>query len=303
MGKVAIITQSYRNDYRECRLLCESIDRFAPDMDHFIFVNDEDVEMFQTMNYGNHKVYPKSTIMPWYMIRIPWRILGHHFHVSPFTIPVREWIVQQICKLGVFEVIGSEYDAVFNIDSESIFMRPLDLSHWIKDGRYLMYQVDNSLIDEPNHDEYIAAATKLLKFGENVNDVSKYTYMSTPTCFVRDNNRELLNEIQSHSSLKSWKLALCNTYRFSENYTYNLYTYHRLGMANHFPVDYRSFTTIHIAECTDVDNLIGKIDRALSDQRTAGVLLQKRDRKHLDGTYLDFDIVERAVKDYWEIHI
>lgn len=29
--------------------------------------------------------------------------------------------MQQICKLGVFDVIGDAYDAVFNIDSESVF--------------------------------------------------------------------------------------------------------------------------------------------------------------------------------------
>lgn len=41
--KIAIITQSYKNDYNECKLLCESIDRFSPELDHFIFVNDEDL--------------------------------------------------------------------------------------------------------------------------------------------------------------------------------------------------------------------------------------------------------------------
>ena len=41
-NKVAIITQSYKNDFRECKLLCESMDKFAPNIDHYIFVNDED---------------------------------------------------------------------------------------------------------------------------------------------------------------------------------------------------------------------------------------------------------------------
>lgn len=302
MGKTAIITQSYKADYRECKLLCESMDRFAPDLDHFIFVNDEDVKLFQSMNYDRHRVFPKSAIMPWYMIRIPWRILGHHFHVSLLTIPVREWIVQQICKLGVFEVIGQEYDAVFNIDSESVFMRPLDISHWIKDGRYLMYQVDNSLIDEPNHREYIDAAKKLLSYNDPDKDMYKYTYMSTPTCFVRDNTMQLLQAIKTNSALKNWKLALCNTYRFSENYTYDLYTYHKLGMANHFAVDYRPFTTIDLLECTDIDDLMAKTDRILTDGRIAGVLLQKRDRKNLSDQYLDFNLIEKAIKQYWDGH-
>lgn len=105
MCKIAIVTQSYKNDFNECRLLCESIDRFAKQLDHFIFVNDEDWGLFKALDYGNHHIFKKSVILPCYLVRVPFKILGHHFHVSPFTIPVREWIIQQICKLGAFEVL------------------------------------------------------------------------------------------------------------------------------------------------------------------------------------------------------
>lgn len=130
--KVAIITQSYKNDLKECKLLCDSMDKFAPEIDHFIFVNDEDLEMFMCLQYGKHVVLKKSLVLPWFLIRVPWKMLGHHFHVSLLTIPVREWIIQQICKLGVFKVIGNEYEAVFNIDSETVFMKPFDLKMWKK---------------------------------------------------------------------------------------------------------------------------------------------------------------------------
>ena len=36
-NKVAIITQSYKNDYKECKMLCESMDKFASDINHYIF--------------------------------------------------------------------------------------------------------------------------------------------------------------------------------------------------------------------------------------------------------------------------
>lgn len=62
--KVAIITQSYKNDFKECKLLCESMDKFAPEIDHFIFVNDEDLEMFKDLKYGRHQVFKKSTMSP-----------------------------------------------------------------------------------------------------------------------------------------------------------------------------------------------------------------------------------------------
>lgn len=158
--KVALVTQSYKNDFRECQLLCESIDRFAPDnIMHFIFVNDEDYQMFKNIENKKHKVYKKGTIMPWYFIRIPWKMMGHHFHISLFSIPVREWILQQICKFGVFNVIGKEYDAVFNVDSECVFMRPFSIDELMKEGKFYMYK--NEKITQPSHDDYYEAARKL----------------------------------------------------------------------------------------------------------------------------------------------
>lgn len=134
MQKIALVTQSYRDDFEECRLLCESIDRFARDMMHFIFVNDEDEKMFRPLEYGNHKVLKKGTIMPWYFFRLPFKFKGHRFKISPLSLPVRGWIEQQICKLGIFDIIGKEYDAVLNIDSECVLMKPLVVERYILNG-------------------------------------------------------------------------------------------------------------------------------------------------------------------------
>lgn len=158
--KVAIATQSYKNDFRECQLLCESIDRFVPDdIMHFIFVNDEDYQLFKNIENKRHKIYRKGTIMPWYFVRLPWKMCGHHFHISPLSIPVREWILQQICKFGVFDVIGKEYDAVFNVDSECVFMRKITIDELMKEGKFYMYKNEN--VTQPSHDEYYTAARKL----------------------------------------------------------------------------------------------------------------------------------------------
>ena len=298
MGKVAFITQSYKNDYNECNLLCESIDKFASDMDHFIFVNDEDVKLFQSMNYGRHRIYGKSTILPWYMIRLPWKFLGHHFHISPLTIPVREWIVQQICKLGVFEVIGQEYDAVFNIDSETVLMRPFDMSEWRHGNKYFLYQANGA--NEPSHMEFINISQKLLGSNAGIADFSRYTYMSAMQCFERNNLQKLLSTLKRRHIFSSWKQKLANTYRFSEYYAYGLYTSHELGMDHHFTIDYRPCPVIDIAECKDIAQFSQELTQTLSDSRIAGVCLQKKDRKRLAGKYLDFNQLERVIRQHWD---
>jgi hypothetical protein len=299
MGKVAIITQSYKNDYRECKLLCESIDRFAPDIDHYIFANDEDLDLFQSLNYGRHHVRGKSAILPWYMIRLPWRMLGHHYHVSPLTMPVREWIVQQICKLGVFEVIGDEYDIALHLDSEIILLQPFNISQLMQDGRYIMFKADNATMNEPSHEDYISAAGKLLKLDTSKPEVSQYDYISLPACFVRENTTKLLNDIKKHSIFHSWKLALCNTYRFSEYYLYGIHTSNVLNMDNHYYVDYRTFCTLDLIKYNDAKALRTAIDNAMADPRVVGVVLQKSNRKLFNGKYLDFNIIEQTIKAYW----
>ena len=217
MKHIAFVTQSYKADFDECRLLCESIDRFAPDIDHFIFVNDEDEAMFAPLCYGRHRVARKGTLLPRGFVRVPWKIAGHHFHISPFTLPVREWIVQQICKLAVFEHIGREYDAVFHIDSEIAFMRPFDIGRWVHpDGLCMMYRVDNT--GEPSHDEYCDAAEKLLPIEKGAAETRRYNYMCQPTCFERENLTAMLTDISRRAPFRNWKLALANTCRFSEYY-------------------------------------------------------------------------------------
>ena len=296
-NKVAIVTQSYKNDFRECVLLCESIDRFASSVDHYIFVNDEDEEMFRCLHYGKHRVLKKSLVLPWFLVRVPIKMMGHFFYVSPITIPVREWIVQQICKLGIFEAIGDDYEAVFNIDSETVFMKPFDLNMWRKNGKYILYRVKNEC--EPSHEDYCHAAKKLLNLGGSYDDISRYNYMNTPVCFVRDNTEKLLREIAKNYWMHDWKLALCNTYRFSEYYTYGMYTDRVLNMQNHFVVGYHVFPQIDISECESVDRFKDGIKEVLQDKHAVGLWLQKKSRKRLSDKYLDFQILSDTVKEFW----
>ena len=60
---IAFITQTYKPDFNECKMLCRSMDIFANTYDHFIFVNDEDINHFNELNYGRHHVLKKSTIL------------------------------------------------------------------------------------------------------------------------------------------------------------------------------------------------------------------------------------------------
>lgn len=123
--------------------------------------------------------------------------------------------------------------------------------------------------------------------------------MNTPVCFVRENTEKLLREIAKSYWMHSWKLALCNTYRFSEYYTYAIYTDKILDMKNHFLIDYHVFPQIDISECPDMDDFKEKMKQSLSTATSVGLWLQKKDRKLLADKYLSFEEIEKVIKAEW----
>lgn len=297
MGRLAIVTQSYRRDIRECELLCESIRRFAPPhIPHYIFVNDEDYELFKSdPRLQGSEIRRKGEVLPWFMVRCPMPLLGHHYHISPFTIPVREWIVQQICKLGVFDVIPSDIDAVMHVDSECVFLRPFDedsVSRLRPDGGrdWMLYKRIQE--DEPSHDEYMEVAHRLLPIPAD-REVDRYTYMAHPTIMVKENVQSLLDHISSSSLFHNWKIRLGNTYRFSEYYLYCLYSEYALNLRNHYLIDTRRLPAMHIARFADRAQLSDSIRNKMAEYPYLGVWLQKGKRS--DPVSLSHDEVYDTV--------
>lgn len=300
MSKFAIVTQSYSKDIRECELLCESMDRFAgPDVPHYIIVNDEDYDLFRSNPaFARRHIHRKKELMPFYMMRLPFPLLGHHYLVSPFTIPVREWIVQQICKLAVFELMPPEIEAVVNIDSECVFLHPFglsDISRTAPDGsrEWMLYK--RIFEDEPCHDQYCRVARSLMPLPSGP-EPDSFCYMAQPTIFVRRNLKQLLKQIASHSLTGSWKHKLCNTYRFSEYYLYGLFCDHVLHLSGHYLHDTRPFPVAHIEKFADTDSLRKTLTEKIRQPEIFGVCLQKGKRSAIT---LPHDDVARVVREFF----
>lgn len=295
-SNIAFVTQTYRNDYDECLLLCETLDYYAPEVAHYIFVNDEDLPLFKPIEEGRRHILPKSVILPKWLVRCPVKMLGHHYHVSPFTIPVREWIIQQICKLGVFEVLPPEIEAVFNFDSEVVMMTDFDLNKILSDGRLPLFRTIRP--DEPSQKDYVKAARRLLGLtAQETAEIADQCFMSVPVCFFRDNLTELLEHIASRSPFHSWKHALCNTYRFSEYYLYGIFTTLRLNCRHHYLIDYHPYPVVDISGFRTLIDFLDTISEHLEQPYNQGLWLQKRDRRHLAGSYLPSYEIAAIIRD------
>lgn len=297
MPKIAISTQTYRHDIDECALLCESISRFVPDsIDHFIFVNDEDHELFAADPRFTHaKIHRKSELLPKTFFKLPFRLMGHKCYVSPATIPVRQWIVQQICKLAVFDVIGDSYDAVMHLDSECVFMRPFRLDSIYRDGRFMLYSRDFE--EEPYHENYCRVAKKALRLDADVETMTKRTYMTQPMVFERRSLQEMLARL-GKGSLFGWKYRFANNYKISEIYLYSLYCIHALKGRGHFNTDKRRFPLIHVVDFDTAAPLEERARKLLADPVVAGLWFQKG--KRISNNGVDIATIASVVRKIWE---
>lgn len=300
--KSVIVTQSYALDYKECVLLCNSIDKFVPEhITHYIFVNDEDFQLFAPLGNKRRVILPKSSVLPKWLFRIPFKVLGHHFHASFFTIPVREWIIQQIVKLGVWEVLDPSIDVFFNIDSEGVFMNYFKEDVYWNDGRLRLYRVHNPQM--PSRKDYFRAAKKLLSISAPLSDISYYDYMVIPMGFRRDILYSLCKMIGEKHWSGNWKIALMNTYRFSENYLYALYANYIAdrNMQKHFIVDKRTFLTLEYMNFSSEEAVRNKVMKILSDSEMQGITFQKKGSKYRNvDSVVSFSFIEQLVHEYWE---
>ena len=294
MNKIAISTQTYRADFEECKLLCKSIDAFVPSyIPHYIFVNDEDYDFFKKSNFfKDRKIYKKSDLLPRYLIGIHKKILGHQYYFSPITIPVREWIIQQICKLSVFDIIDRDIDAVINIDSEVVFLKPFNVNLFSKDNKYLLFK--ELFNEEPNHFDYCKIGKKILNLSQEQNTIDKYCYQSASVVFVRENLLQLHNQIRNYSFFKSWKLKLCNTYRFSEYYLYGLFNDYIYNDKNHFITNQRPFPMIDLSNSTP-QSFKNDIIKIKENSKVQGVWLQKHQRNNKNMHLLSFENIEKII--------
>ena len=111
---------------------------------------------------------------------------------------------------------------------------------------------------------------------------------------------KMLKEIASHNIFKSWKLALCNTYRFSEDYLYGIFCseINNINDTNHTIIKKRLFPMINISGSSSEEMLRESIAEVISDRSIIGLFMQKGNRKI--GYYIDYDTNSRVVKGFWK---
>lgn len=237
---VNLVTCSFSGDLDVCRLLCESVDRFvSPAVAHRLYVPAKDAPLFADLASPRRIVATQESLLPSWFWRAPlppqpWRarfgLPRRDVYLTPFSLPVRGWIAQQIMKLAATEAAGAEI--VVHVDSDNAFIRPFGVERLVRDGRVRLYR-EPEMVAMPSHRLWHAAAGRLL--GLPPADFYGAEYIDQLVVWRRSTLLRLLARI-AQTSGTDWRVTLARTPHFAEYILYGVFADRALGLdaAGHF---------------------------------------------------------------------
>lgn len=219
---VAFITPSYLPDLERCRLLVESVERYAPDsMRHYVIVDRRDLSAFSSLASARTQVVVKQDVVPTlHQLRIAakWWAVG-------LGLPVRGWIVQQIIKLSVDRL--SDADTFVFLDSDAVLVRPFD-PPWARPAAPvpLFREQGPALVSDMNTAWHQVSAERL---GIPAPQRADINYVGALVTWRRDALVGLHRRLEEVSG-RSWVESVVRLRRLSEYTLYGVYVEQVLGI-------------------------------------------------------------------------
>jgi hypothetical protein len=220
-------TCSFRGDFEACRMLCDSVDRFVPpQIEHWLIVPARDVDLFRTLASPRRRILAEDGFLPKGFFKLPaapaWLrrrvgILRRALYLTPFSAPVRGWIVQQIIKIAATE--RATADIVVHVDSDNAFIRPLTMDHLTRDGKVRLYR-DTQRIELDSHLPWHQAAARLL--GLPPTGWCGGEYIDGLVIWRRSALAAMTQRIEAISK-RPWAITLARTRHFAEYILYGVH--------------------------------------------------------------------------------
>ena len=226
-----VITPSFKPDFERCRLLSESIDEFSSSpIQHYIIVDQRDYRLFQQLERSNRTVLTVESVLPWWIYKIP---LFKNGWFSLKTLPIRNWLIQQIVKLEIANWI--QEDIFIFVDSDVTFVRPFEHSQLIENERVRLFREAIPASQWKSETEikskWFDTAHTLLNLPPFVgisNQETIINYVGNYITWKRDNVIQLQQYLEQQSQ-KSWIEAIASVWHFSEYTLYGVFVEQILG--------------------------------------------------------------------------
>lgn len=219
----ALITPSYWRDVERCAMLVESVDRWVPpDVRHYLVIASTDVHLFKHMLGSRAELIVVEDIIPRWLFRVPHL---RRFWVSLRTLPVRNWILQQIVKLSVPFAVTE--DVLLYADSDMFFIEPYDPRSFERDGKVPLFVETGQRGLIANNDEWHAIAARLL--GVPAESSYDTNYINQLIWWRRETAQAALRRVENVQQ-REWALAIAQLLRgFSEYTFYGVYVDYVVG--------------------------------------------------------------------------
>ncbi len=224
-----VVTLSYSGDFNYCRLLCQSLDRFAPPgLNQRLFVPTQDRALFAPLANASRTIGSQDAdLLPGWLRKIPMpgpklrqilRLPRRNLYFNLYGRPVRGWIAQQIMKISA--AADSPNEIIVHVDSDGVFVRPLTAAMFQRaDGAVRFYR--NPKIEM--HDTHILwreVACRLLDIDPN--SINPGDYIGLCVVWRRSIVRKMIERIEQVGGA-DWRKVLAREPHFSEYTLYGLF--------------------------------------------------------------------------------
>lgn len=218
----ALVTPSFRLDLDRCSLLVESVERWvAPHVRHYLVVDRRDVTMFRPLASSRTSILVVEDIVPRWLFRLP---TIRRFWFSTRTLPVRNWILQQMVKLSIPSAV--QEDVLLCADSDVFFVAPYDPRTFERDGKVPLFVENGQRGLIRFNDEWHRVAAGLLGLAPEQSYDTNYIGNVIP--WRRDIALRMQQRIAEVAG-KSWQLALTRRLVFAEYILYGVFSQCVLG--------------------------------------------------------------------------
>lgn len=211
---MTVVTPSYAPDFHKFMDLHSSVLRHFPrEVVHVVVVPEVDLPLFCDLAGPRCRVLPESALLPKGLVRLPgvnWRI-----STRSLQFPVRGWIIQQMLKLAVADVL--DVDVMVMVDSDVLFIRPVDIRDFSRSGQVGLYRLPQAITRAlPRHVRWTETAGRLL--GLPVGPLPYTDYISSLNTWDRRlvlalrsrieevNGRPWTTELGRHLLVSEWVL-------------------------------------------------------------------------------------------------
>ena len=212
----ALITPSFRGDLERCRLLVESVERWvAPEVPHYLVVDRRDVPLFQPLVSARTRLVVVEEVLPWWIMRIPG---VRRFWLSLKTLPLRNWMLQQVVKLSMANVVTE--DVLLFVDSDVFFVAPYDPATLVRNGQVPLFVQTGQRGLLSFNDRWHGVAARLL--GLPVESGYDTNFIGNGIVWRRDTVQRMLKHIGQRTK-RHWLTVVASQLVLSEYIVYGLY--------------------------------------------------------------------------------